>query len=264
MTFDEPQSPYGRGIAVEAQYRNHGKDIETVTEHYLERGFSVVWLEEDDFTSHDVDLSGILTVWPYALPDRVGTEGYSDVIRWLWQDKSPRVVMEIPIPADYWASFDKSGEWITVAQCRLRRRGRAWATVSRSPTGHLTFQLGKKEFGWNADSHRVTVQVERSDCAELREFVDKLQHQGFGSERPPEKERDQPWHDLSTAWLAGSPNVTAWLSASLSSDGNVVLTLGKKHPVNTETVTVQIDRTAVNKLRHLVDLLERAFELEYG
>lgn len=262
VTFDEPRPPYGRGIAVEAQYRNHGKDIEAVTEHYLERGFSVVWLEEDDFTSHDVDLSGILTVWPYALPDRVGTKGYPDVIQWLWQEKFPRVEVEVPIPAEYWISFDKSGEWVTVAQCHLRRRGRAWTTISRSPTGHLTLQLGKKEFGWNADSHRVTVQLERSDCEELQEFVTNLQKYGFGTARPTEEERDRPWHDLTTAWLAGSPNVTAWLSASLSPDGDVVLSLGKKHPVDSERVAVQIDETAVSALRHLIELLERAFELE--
>ena len=262
LTFDAPCSPYGRGIAVEAQYRNHGKDIEAVTEHYLERGFSVVWLEEDDFTSHDVDLSGILTVWPYALPDRVGTEGYPDVIQWLWQETSPRVEVEVPIPAEYWTSFDKSGEWVTVAQCHLRRRGRAWTTISRSPPATSHSNWGKKEFGWNADSRRVTVQLERSDCGELQEFVTNLQKHGFGTARPTEEERDHPWHDLTTAWLAGSPNVTAWLSASLSPDGDVVLSLGKKHPVDSERVAVQIDETAVSALRHLIELLDRAFELE--
>lgn len=262
LKFDTPCSPYGRGIAVEAQYRNHGKDIEAVTEHYLEHGFSVAWLEEDDFTPHDVDLSSILTVWPYALPDRVGTEGYPDVIQWLWEEKSTEVEIELPIPAEYWSSFDKSDEWITVAQCRLRRRGRAWTTISRSPTGHLTLQLGKKEFGWNADSHRVTVQLERGDCKELQEFVTDLRNRGFGTARPTEDERNHPWHDLTTAWLAGSPNVTTWLSASLSPDGDVVLSLGKKHPMDSERVSVQIDETAVNALRRLIKLLERAFELE--
>ena len=70
LEFPEPCDPYGKGIAVEAQYRNKGKDKEAVVTHYLDREYSVAWLEEDDFTTHDVDLSGILSVWPYALKDR--------------------------------------------------------------------------------------------------------------------------------------------------------------------------------------------------
>lgn len=262
LEFASPREPYGDGIAVEVQYRNLGKDIKEVTQHYLERGYSVVWLEKDDFDKHDVNLSGMLTVWPHAIPDRNETEGYDDVIRWLFQPKSPSVKLEIPIPSEYWMGFDKSGEWVTVAQQYLRRRGRAWATISRSPTGHLTLQLGKKDWGWSADTHRVTLQLEKSDCSELREFADELARTGFNNTAPSKSERDEKWHDLTTAWFAGSPNVTAWLSASLSPKDNVVLTLGKKHPKNTDTVTVEIDETAVEALRELADLLEAAFVIE--
>lgn len=262
VTFDEPRAPYGHGIAIEAQYRNKGKDIEGVTEHYLVRGYSVGWLHEDDFTAYNVDLSGILTVWPYAIPIRSGLEGYPDIVRWLWQDKSPVVELEVPIPGEYWIQFDKSNKRVVIAQRYLRRRGRAWITISRSPTGHLTFQLGKKEWGFDADTHRVTVQLTRDDCTELRQFVNALQRKGFDTEHSSKDERDKPWYDLTKAWFIGSRNVTAWLSASLSPDDNVVLSLGKKHPKETEQVTVQIDNTAVRALRQITDLLEQAFELE--
>lgn len=262
LTFDTPREPYGKGIAIEAQYRNQGKDIEAVTDHYLQRDYSVAWLDEDDFSEYDVDLSGILSVWPYALPLRSNMEGYPEVIRWLWQEKSPSVSVEIPIPGEYWASFDKSDEWVTVAQQDLRRKGRAWATVSRSPTGQLTLQLGKKDWGWDGDTHRVTVQLEDSDTQELRSFTDNLERLAFGPDRPSEEDRERPWHDLTTAWFAGSPRVTSWLSASLSPDDDVVLSLGKKHPKETDRVSVQIDETATQALNDLTDLLERAFELE--
>ena len=36
----------------------------------------------------------------------------------------------------------------------------------------------------------------------------------------------------------------------------------KKHPKNTDTVTVEVDKTAVEALRELADLLETAFEIE--
>ncbi len=262
LEFESPREPYGKGIAVEVQYRNAGKDIGEVTEHYLEQGYSIVWLEEDNFDKHDVDISGLLTVWPYAIPNRNETEGYDDVIRWLLQPKSPSIELEIPIPAEYWMEFDKSGEWVTVAQRYLRRRGRAWATISRSPTGHLTLQLGKKDWGWNADTHRITIQLEKSDCNELREFADALARTGFSNTAPSSSERDEKWYDLTTAWFVGSPNVTAWLSASLSPNDNVVLTLGKKHPKETDTVTAEVDETAVEAFQEIADLLERAFEIE--
>lgn len=262
LAFDEPRAPYAKGIAVEVQYRNHGKDIEAVTEHYLEHEYSVVWLEEADFSEYDVDLSEMLTVWPCALPTRTGTEGYPDVIRWLWQEKSPNVSLEIPIPGEYWASFDKSGEWVPIAHRQLRQRGRAWVMVSRSPTQQLTFQLGKKGRGWDPETERVTVQVEVDDCTELRSFANQVSQRAFGQDRPSKGDRDQPWHDLVTAWLAGTSLVTSWLSASLSPDGDVVLSLGKKHPAETERVSAQVDETAVQALQDVSDLLEKAFEIE--
>lgn len=44
----------------------------------------------------------------------------------------------------------------------------------------------------------------------------------------------------------------------------VVLSLGKKHPKNTDRVNVQIDETTIQALSTLADLLVRAIELEAG
>ncbi|WP_241431075.1 competence protein CoiA family protein [Natrinema pallidum] len=267
LNFDEPCAPYGNGIAVEAQYRNEGKDIKAVTDHYLERGYSVAWLYEDDFSGYDVDLSGLLTVWPYALPDRSGLEGYPTVVRRLRQDESSTVEFEIPLPREFWASFDKSGEWVSVAHRYLRQgryshSSRAWVTISRSPTDHLTLQIGKKNRGFGGDKHRVTVQLEQSDCRRLRTFATELKAEGFESEQPSVDERDESWYDLTTAWFAGSRNVTSWLSASLSPDDEIVLTLGKKRRDESDRVSLQVDQTAVGALQAIADLLEQAFELE--
>ena len=262
VSFDEPRNPHGKGIAAEVQYRNKGKDIDAVTEHYLEREYSVAWLEEEDFSNYDVDLSGVLTVWPYALPDRSGLEGYPDVGRWLRQEKYPTVEREIPIPGEYWASFDKSDEWVRIAKRGLRRRGRAWATISRSPWGDLTFQLGKRERGYNADIESVTVQVSPEDCDRLRAFADRLEREGFESEPPSPPEREEAWHDIFTEWLSGTDTITAWLSATFSPDDDIVIALGKKHPKETDRVSMVVDRRAVNALSEIADLLERAFEIE--
>lgn len=262
LTFPEPRSPYGKGIAIEAQYRNEGKDIDTVTTHYLDRGYSVAWVYEDDFTSYDVDLSGMLTLWPYALPDRSGFEGYSDIIRWLKQDKSVSVELEIPIPAEYWASFDKSGEWVTIAKRDLRHQGRAWLILSRTPDGHFVLQLGKKDWGYGGETHRLSVEIVPDDSQKFRSFAEQLATEGFETDHPSKPQRDEDWVDLTTTWLAGAPTVTAWLSASLSPKNNIIISLWKKTPVETEHVSVEVDRTAVTTFRTIADLFDRALELE--
>jgi hypothetical protein len=106
------------------------------------------------------------------------------------------------------------------------------------------------------------VQLEHSDCRPLREFVEALEQDVFGAEHPSSDERDEEWFDLATAWLSGSPNVTAWLSATLSPDDEIVLSFGKKHPIETERTSVQIDRMAVEALDTLVELLDEAFRRE--
>lgn len=70
VRFTDGHHRYGTGFAVEVQYRNEGKDIEAVTENYLDHQFSVLWLWEEQFEGKDVDLFGgrVETVWPECVP----------------------------------------------------------------------------------------------------------------------------------------------------------------------------------------------------
>lgn len=261
LTFPEPRAPYGKGIAVEAQYRNKGKDINAVTEHYFENSYSVAWLEEDDFTNHDVDLSGVLPIWPNALPDRDGTEGYAPPVRWLYQDKDPSVEFEIPIPGEYWKSFDKTGEWLTVAEHRTSGRGNI--RIVRSPTGDILLDLGK---GTRKGGENVLIQAFSSDADILRSFADELDRVAFGDERPPPEECDSDWHELAHNWMTGAETVTAWISASLPSprSDDIILTFGKKRQGESETVAMKIRPYAVDSFRSIAELLEAVFEIERG
>lgn len=115
VQLETPRKPYGRGIGVEVQFRNEGKDVEAVTEEYFEAGYSALWLGEDNFDRYDVDISRIRSVWPYALPDRSGLDGYSERIRELRMQPVPNVEIDVPIPGAFWARFDKEGKWVTAA-----------------------------------------------------------------------------------------------------------------------------------------------------
>lgn len=260
LTFLEPRAPYGKGIAVEAQYRNKGKDIAGVTEHYFEHSYSVAWLEKEDFTTHDVDLSGILTLWPNALPDRRGMSGYSDVIQSLWKKPTPSVELEIPIPGEYWASFDKSGEWVPIAEEQLKRR--AEVQLLKSPTGEIIFGLAK---GTRSGIEQVKIQASKKDAPKIRWFADELDDVTFGADRPAAEECDPEWHDLAQAWLTGSPTVKAWMKATLPEPtSSVGLQLWKKNNGNTEWVGMRINNSAVERLRAIADSLEKVFEIKNG
>lgn len=258
LTFPEPRAPYGNGIAVEAQYRNKGKNIEGVTQHYFDHSYSVAWLEEDDFSSHDVDLSGILTLWPHALPDYHGLAGYPAVIQELRTMERSVAQIEIPIPGEFWASLGRPGEWITIAERNVRSR--ASVRIAKSPTGTIVFGLSKAT---PSGGEGVQVQVFPEDVDKLRSFAGELDRLAFGSERPQPSECEPEWHELAHTWLAGSDNVVAWLKLSLPEPtSSPVLQLGKKRQRQSENVTMTIDQSASDSFYTITRLLERVFEIE--
>ena len=73
VEFDMPQFPFGKGIAVEVQYRNEQKDLAETTASYLTGDISVIWLFEDNYVGthpdyDDVELPDPIPVWPYSIP----------------------------------------------------------------------------------------------------------------------------------------------------------------------------------------------------
>lgn len=74
MLLEQPTTTFGRGLIVEVQYRNLGKDIEETTDDYLANGFSVYWADEDDFAKDRCLLTkkqirkNAISVWPNAVP----------------------------------------------------------------------------------------------------------------------------------------------------------------------------------------------------
>jgi len=55
VLFESEGRPLGRGIAIEAQHANHGKDVDAVESDYEDAGLSVAWLDSDDFENGVVD-----------------------------------------------------------------------------------------------------------------------------------------------------------------------------------------------------------------
>jgi hypothetical protein len=59
VEFHEPNRFYGRGIIVEVQYKNLGKDERGTTYDYLKLGYSVYWATPEDFSEDRFDVEGM-------------------------------------------------------------------------------------------------------------------------------------------------------------------------------------------------------------
>lgn len=73
IRFDGPRRPWGKGILVEVQFKNKGKDKESTTQNYLNEGYSVCWLTESDFDNRSVDIlshDDLSPLWPFGVPEK--------------------------------------------------------------------------------------------------------------------------------------------------------------------------------------------------
>lgn len=76
LEFEDPHEEYGKGLVIEYQHKNEGKDIEETQEHFARHHYTTVWLWEDQFTFSssipDIDLFGgeVYTPWPDAVPEQ--------------------------------------------------------------------------------------------------------------------------------------------------------------------------------------------------
>jgi len=112
LEFAEPHSDYGRGLVIEYQHKNEGKDIIETERHYARHEFTTLWVWEDQFDSFDgapqVNLfdGRVCTPWPHAVPKKSEWSGTYDSVfgeHSLMQKSS--VPAKVPrhwyIPTDY-------------------------------------------------------------------------------------------------------------------------------------------------------------------
>jgi len=73
--FNSPDPQLGRGVAIEVQHKNKGKDIATTTSDYVKQGIAVVWTDADDYADNRVLLNesdirnrAREAAWPQEVP----------------------------------------------------------------------------------------------------------------------------------------------------------------------------------------------------
>jgi Zn ribbon nucleic-acid-binding protein len=100
--FTESGIPHGRGVVCEIQYKHEEKEIERVTDEYLDSGYSVYWLYEDHFSEdyRRVRLPQPVSVWPHAVPMASFWPGIELPCIHVSAMKAGKPVMDVKLPPD--------------------------------------------------------------------------------------------------------------------------------------------------------------------
>ncbi|ERJ07424.1 Competence CoiA family protein [Halorhabdus tiamatea SARL4B] len=101
--FKEPHDIFGKGIAVEVQYRNKGKDIKATTHDYLRQGISVYWATVDDFHQDQFEIE--------RLKDAFKQDGFSTVAFSAVHDTAPPVTQNELFQSGSQGTESKSESW---------------------------------------------------------------------------------------------------------------------------------------------------------
>lgn len=171
VEFDEPHPRFGTGLAIEVQHEHRSKDIEAVQRDFLTAGYSVLWLDSDQFNGHDVDFdSGTLAAWwATQVPPPDEWQGYHGVVRWLRQHLRPSVEISVRFP-DEMFSPDHAKLWAEALYRGYDSNTDGWLTIFSAPlfdSGRTRSELGIAMKGPMGPT--VFLRKIRGDTVELRD-----------------------------------------------------------------------------------------------
>jgi len=234
VKFPEPRYPLGKGIAVEVQHRNNSKDLFATDQDYYDEGFSVLWLSEQHYSEYDVATDHVQPVWPKALPQLRGYDGFS----WPVVNEPSTPEIQVPLPLDY-LHHHKPSIREAFERGQRQRSNRSWTThrqvwlstprqptkrslqFAEAPAGGFYLKLSKGKKGESPEF--VHVPLNKGD-------VDSLQNIPEVVDSALKKEQAEgEWQDMAVCWLKAYDNpVTAWLKVVSTPDNGFLLELGKK------------------------------------
>lgn len=137
LEFEEPHPRLGYGVVVEVQWRNENKSIRATTRDFLRSGWSVYWVDEDDFQGRNVELGTPVSVFPTMVP---GRKDVADVDHFEFDYSEPTMDVIFPnellqsLKSELWQtwSFWKTGEWDTRYELKSNNAPRRCAKCSES------------------------------------------------------------------------------------------------------------------------------------
>ncbi|MFB6185488.1 MAG: hypothetical protein ABEI86_01300 [Halobacteriaceae archaeon] len=202
VAFKGAHQKFGKGICIECQYKNIGKNKTPVEQDYLDHNYSTIWLREDHFDDHTVDLFAwkqTYASWAREVPPVEEWEERHNVIQWLEQEHNPKVEIEVDIPIEpetlqdvynikrdwrhgaskaaksmtkmsHYSSPKNSNEWTILYNSNLKDIGKSNTYIMLEETGNgsLVLSLTKK-------GQRVTAQISKSASKRIRELANVIE-----------------------------------------------------------------------------------------
>lgn len=145
--FESPHDTYGYGIIAEAQHKNKAKNIEEVTQEYLNHGYSVVWLWDEHYSKDDVSLNEGRwhSVWPENTPGVEEWTGHADGYQYIKsiRNRCPEL--------DYWEIYfeEDETEW-SASEVEFFPTPNRQQTTLPPEFADDTAQKIKEEQDWNS------------------------------------------------------------------------------------------------------------------
>jgi hypothetical protein len=263
VEFPEPRFPEGRGIGVEVQHKHQDKDVDAVTAEYHEEGYSILWLEDADFSGRNVNLSGVIPTWPHAVQHDF-SDGYHGIIHWLRQSKPANPSIDVVFPQEYvhkhveqvrrawhYGKFDQDGhsDWNDLGFWWLGDPSepyKKWVRLSETPDNRTMLQLGST--ARNTGHMAVPIKIDsrnRDKVLSLRYAVDTAR---FGTKKL-----------IEDAKLVTGSTTQAVLELMWRSSGELVLALTEYETGSDDShyisiLTIQVDELK-KCLHELADLM---------
>ena len=256
-TFENPRIPFGKGIIVEAQHKNKGKNIGHVGNKYLDLGYSVFWAYQSDFneTKMKFDEERLWKVWPEAVPEFNPEEAYPDF-------KDIPIEKEIKLPKEYLRTriieiisptFSKGAKkWSKVAKQDIHSKGkeRFRVNILEAPTGATTLEWSTKE-GRNGQRKTIPTVISENDESSLREYIQEIQD---GLSQSWAYEDSSDWINIGSVRLTGTKRTTPRISLAKAPHGPLLHQIRRRDSKgNMSSLTVDYRKGDENRLEKAVN-----------
>lgn len=268
-TFSEPTPPLGKGVVVEAQFKNKDKDTGMAQRDFFDHGYSVYWMylsdiQDGEVTFHDHRLRKL---WPEGVPKMKSWSGYTQGEEDLKEMGASGTVTVKP-PIEYLQAhvFDiYSPE--KLSDDEIATKGKAWLHSKTSkvafwklygtPQGNhiLEFRTRDRNSGWNDTLH---IGINEEGVQQIKGFVSSLDQKVESGEA---FEGSDGLKRIVSTGVTGDFPSTGWLSVYRPPGKQMKFTAGRKDlKGNTRSLTVNWRRGDAGRLYKLCSMLDQCLE----
>lgn len=277
VLFDEPQLPYGNGIAVEAQFKHDDKETGRAQWDFFRHGFSVYWAYLSDFEGEElvsIPDHRLNTVWPDGVPSvdeweppefgpqAAVTTDEGSGIEFSPEDtcemvvKPPLEFLEDHVFNIYSPELLSDQEFPPVEKVWFHSKGRevAWFSIWETPVDATLLEFWVNDQDAAYQDH-VYMTIHPDDVETLARFQREMASAAHQDDSYEFRDR---WETLATAWIDGTRDSSGRL-AFVKSPGGPLKFIVAFHGAGGNTYKLVVDwrQGDHHRFQDLITALER-------